>query len=313
MGSPRVRAVSVAALVLVLGAVLMPYLFRLLLPLPEWLYEALLLSYLGGATLVTLVIAAVSWVALWPATPYLDLRPGEPEPQGADPREAKEALQAFPGRLALAGTAAGELLTATGWLALLFAGLPLALVLSLSLTTAVVVALLWMLLHALGQSAVEPHLLRLREVPVPLSSEAGTAVAARTGATLLLIVLSGTVPAAVFANAFVERQQDQHARNKRRMRLSVHLEPALPSALSSSCELLRADQPRSSNDRDVLRVHDERHNARHVRGRRVLLDPRHVPVRQRRALRRNGRRHLTRSIAMPGVRCETGPRRTIIG
>ena len=213
MGSPRVRAVSVAALVLVLGAVLMPYLFRLLLPLPEWLYEALLLSYLGGATLVTLVVGAVSWVALWPATPYLDLRPGEPEPQGADPREAKEALQAFPGRLALAGTAAGELLTATGWLALLGAGLPLALVLSLSLTTAVVVALLWMLLHALGQSAVEPHLLRLREVPVPLSSEAGTAVAARTGATLLLIVLSGTVPAAVFANAFVERQQDQHARD----------------------------------------------------------------------------------------------------
>lgn len=207
-GAPRLRSITAAALCTLFGAVLLPNLFRLLLPLPDWLYEVLLLAYLGGGLLVVLAVAGMAWVALWPATPYLTLAPGEPEPQGADPREAKAALLAFPSRVAMAGVAAGELLTASGWLALVLAGLPGALVLSLSLTTAVMVALLWLLLHALAQRAVEPLLSRLREVPLSGPSESGSGISARLSSMLLLVVLAGVVPVAIFSNAYVERIQD---------------------------------------------------------------------------------------------------------
>lgn len=210
----RLRTIGATALCALAGGLGMPWGFQALLPLSERLRGMLLVGYLVGAAILTLVVAIATWIGLWPATPYLALRADEPEPRGAEPREAKAALLSFPVRVATAGTAAGELAVVAGWLTLTVAGEPPDVVLGLSLITASVVALGWLLLYTICQRAVQPLQHRLRSVALPPGEAGGVGLRARLAYALAVVIFAGVIPAAVFANVYLDRIHTTAEREK---------------------------------------------------------------------------------------------------
>ncbi|MCS6915670.1 MAG: HAMP domain-containing histidine kinase, partial [Myxococcota bacterium] len=205
IGAARLRTVLATALCCGGGALLLPWTFRALLQVPADLMPVLIAGYLGAALLMTLAVAVTAWVALWPATPYLGLGPADEEPRGAEPREARAALLAFPFRVATAGALSGELAVGAGWLALTVSGQPTSLVLGLSLCTAVLVGLAWLLLYAIAQRAISLHLQRLRDAgPPPGHLLTGTSLRGRLAFTLVVAVAAGVIPMAVLGTTQLE-------------------------------------------------------------------------------------------------------------
>lgn len=212
-GAARLRTVLATALACGGGAVLLPLGLRALLAVPRELWPVLTVGYLGGAALMTLGVAVTAWVALWPATPYLNLGEGEDPPRGAEPREARASLLAYPFRVATAGAGAGELAVVAGWLALTVAGQPAGLVLGLSLCTAALVGLSWLLLYAIAQRAAAPLLRRLSDAGAPPGHLlAAPTLRGRLSFSLFIVIAAGVVPAAVLGATYQARAADEEAR-----------------------------------------------------------------------------------------------------
>ncbi len=209
----RARTVLATGLCVFPGALLLSLGFKVLLPLPAPLVLPTLLWHLAGAGVMTLTVAITAWVALWPATPYLDLAQSDPEPRGAEPREAKAAALSFASRVATAGTCTGELTVVAGGLSMTVSGQALPLTLTMAATVSILVGLSWILIYALGQQAVAPLLSRLRDVSLPQAGrQSGVSLRGRLAYTLFIVVTAGLVSAAHFADAYLTRAEEQENR-----------------------------------------------------------------------------------------------------